>query len=195
MTGNQKKPTLNEEDLKLWRQVTDNLNPLQKKFRDLESTVPAKSRDTLSSGDTNITSEKKTKPQASPASRTTRPVSPKPTAMETRRVRRLARGSLSFDARIDLHGMTQNEAHSRLLLFLGEARRRGYRNVLVITGKGRAGDRSPETGREPPGVIRRNFHHWLGEPAFAELVAALSPARQHHGGDGAFYLQIRRARD
>ncbi|MBL4758772.1 MAG: Smr/MutS family protein [Rhizobiales bacterium] len=115
--------------------------------------------------------------------------------METKRVRRLGRGNLSFDARIDLHGMYQKEAHSRLLMFLREARARGYRNVLVITGKGRAGDRSNEPGREAPGVIRRNIRHWLNEPEFSEIVTALSSARPNHGGEGALYLQIRRVRD
>ncbi len=197
MTGDKKKPDLNKEDQDLWRQVTENLKPLPDKARSRNLGDPLEKAGAASpAGATPPKPVKRTLPPTGPARPKARqPVSPKPAAMETRRIRKLARGVTTFDAKIDLHGMTQKEAYARLLLFLQEAKRRGNRNVLVVTGKGRAGDRAPEIGREAPGVIRRNIGHWLNEPVFAELVAAWSPARQHHGGDGALYLQVRRARD
>ncbi len=197
MTGGNKKPGLDKEDLDLWRQVTENLKPLPDKVRDRN---PGDLGDiagaALSAGTGPPGPVKRTSNPTPPAPpKALPPAVPQPTAMETRRIRRLARGVTSFDAKIGLHGMTQKDAHTRLLLFLQEAKRRGNRNVLVVTGKGRAGNRTPEPGREAPGVIRRNIGHWLNEPVFAELVAAWSPARQHHGGDGALYIQVRRARD
>lgn len=201
MTGIEKKPVLTKEDRDLWRRVTENLKPLSSKARKRDLAGPPENVPPIAPGNK---PPKRLKRVSSPASISSpvaakpvppKPVAPKPVAMEDRRIRRLARGVTSFDARIDLHGMTQKEAHARLLSFLQEAKRRGNRNVLVVTGKGRAGSHAPEPGREAPGVIRRNIGHWLSEPGFAELVAAWSPARQHHGGDGALYVQVRRARD
>jgi DNA-nicking Smr family endonuclease len=197
MTGDKKKPGLDKDDLDLWRQVTENLKPLPDKVRNRDLADAAEKAGAVSSPGTPPPkpAKRKSTPIRPASPKVILPAAPKPTAMETRRIRRLARGVTSFDAKIDLHGMTQKEAHSRLLLFLKEAKYRGNRNVLVVTGKGRAGNRSPEPGREAPGVIRRNIGHWLNEPIFAELVVAWSPARQHHGGDGALYVQVRRARD
>ena len=195
MAGDRRKPGLGKEDNNLWKQVTENLTPLSKKVRNFQR------EDTVDTGKDKFTGkkfrpEKVTRPAPPPPIPTPYiPPRSSPGEMETKRVRRLGRGNLSFDARIDLHGMYQKEAHSRLLMFLREARARGYRNVLVITGKGRAGDRSNEPGREAPGVIRRNIRHWLNEPEFSEIVTALSSARPNHGGEGALYLQIRRVRD
>ncbi len=195
MTGDKKKPDLDRDDLDLWRQVTENLKPLPDKARNRNpADLPEKAR-APTPNTAPLRPVKKTPISERAVPPEVIPPPPKPAAMETRRIRKLARGITSFDAKIDLHGMTQKEAHARLMMFLREAKNRGNRNVLVVTGKGRAGAREPEPGREAPGVIRRNIRHWLNEPVFAELVAAWSPARQHHGGDGAIYIQVRRARD
>lgn len=110
--------------------------------------------------------------------------------------RRLGRGTLAVDELIDLHGMTQAAAHRRLLHFLHAAQNARARLVLVITGKGR------EEGAESNvamvslsrGVLRRAVPMWLREPDFRAIVAAVSPAASHHGGDGALYVRLRSAR-
>jgi DNA-nicking Smr family endonuclease len=99
---------------------------------------------------------------------------------------RVARGKHQIDARLDLHGFTQAEAHAALLRFLRSARDRDARLVLVITGKGRGGE---------IGVLRRQVPHWLGLPEFAELVSGVDSAAIGHGGDGALYVRVRRARN
>lgn len=111
------------------------------------------------------------------------PVKPAPAPLETRLRRRLARGAADVDARIDLHGMTQERAHRMLLGFLRQSRARGHRLVLVITGKG---------GTEPRGVLRRVVPLWLGEAAFREIVIGYENASRRHGGEGALYVRIRR---
>jgi DNA-nicking Smr family endonuclease len=97
---------------------------------------------------------------------------------------KIAKGRLSIDARIDLHGMTQAEAHGVLLAFLHRAHASGMRHVLVITGKGisRGGD----------GVLRRAVPGWLATAPFRGLVSAHATAARHHGGEGALYLRLRR---
>jgi DNA-nicking Smr family endonuclease len=98
--------------------------------------------------------------------------------------KRLARGSLLLDRRIDLHGMTQAEAHAALLRFLHAAQGGGAKLVLVITGKGsRIDDR---------GVLRRQVPQWLRLPEFRACVLGFESAHPTHGGEGAIYVRIRR---
>jgi len=96
--------------------------------------------------------------------------------------RKVRRGQVSIDARFDLHGLTQSEAEQRLPAFLRAQRRAGARCVLVITGKGRAGE----------GVLKRNFLHWLASGRATEHVSSYAPAHARHGGGGAFYVFLRR---
>jgi len=113
--------------------------------------------------------------------------------------RRLRRGRVEVEARLDLHGLTARAARGELLRFLMRARAQGFGAVLVITGKG-AGARAQDESRfEPwsvdarplPGVLRRAFTDWMGEPDFAPLCAGYSPAHARHGGSGAFYVILR----
>lgn len=111
---------------------------------------------------------------------------PPPLAPLGRRMRaRVARGKQAIDGRLDLHGLTQSEAHSALLRFLRNAIARDARLVLVITGKGRGGE---------PGVLRRHVPQWLSLPEFRSLVIGFEDAHVAHGGEGALYVRLRRAR-
>lgn len=107
--------------------------------------------------------------------------------VDRRTAERLRRGRLEIDGRIDLHGMTQAEAHSALAGFVHHAWHQGRRCVLVITGKG---SYSP-TG----GVLRHAVPRWLAEPALSRMVLAIQPAQPMHGGDGALYVLVKRRRD
>jgi DNA-nicking Smr family endonuclease len=102
---------------------------------------------------------------------------------------RLSRGRDQIDARIDLHGMTQARAHRALLSFLRHAHGDGAAFVLVITGKGR----TVGVEREP-GVLRRQVPHWLALPEFRAFVVGFDEAHIGHGGEGALYVRVRRAR-
>jgi DNA-nicking Smr family endonuclease len=109
------------------------------------------------------------------------------TNLDRRLRQRLARGRAGLDARIDLHGLTQADAHDALMGFLRDARGEGARIVLVITGKGTCGsDR---------GVLRRQVPLWLKSPKPRETVLGFEPAGPVHGGEGAFYVRLRRARE
>ncbi|SKA35431.1 Smr/MutS family protein [Consotaella salsifontis] len=98
--------------------------------------------------------------------------------------RKLSRGRLAIEARIDLHDKTQAVAHYALLGFLRQAQAEGLRHVLVITGRGASfGSR---------GILRRVVPHWFATPEFRALVSGFEPAERHHGGEGAFYVRVRR---
>ena len=106
--------------------------------------------------------------------------------------KRLQRGTLEIDGTIDLHGMRQVEAHAALSRFIHARVARGDRTLLVITGKGlKKLDRDAAVIVEA-GVLRSMLPIWLSEPNLAPLVAGWDAAAQGHGGDGAFYVRLRR---
>jgi len=113
------------------------------------------------------------------------PPAPPLAPLGRRMKQRVARGKESIDARLDLHGLTQHEAHGELLRFLRHANARDARLVLVITGKGRGGQ---------IGVLRRQVPQWLGLPEFRALVVGFEDAAIAHGGEGALYVRVRRSR-
>lgn len=119
-------------------------------------------------------------------------------AFERRKGRRIAAGKISIDARLDLHGLRQSDAHNRLRRFLHDCTADGMSTVLVITGKG-----APETSdthrpfsedaeRPGRGVLRRMVPLWLAEPGLRAVVASFRSAGVRHGGEGALYIQLRK---
>jgi DNA-nicking Smr family endonuclease len=109
--------------------------------------------------------------------------------IERKLMRDLARGRGAIDARLDLHGLTQAEAHEALRGFLIGAQARGDRLAIVVTGKGRA-----SSWMDEPGVLRRLAPHWLRAPELRAIVLGFEEAARHHGGAGALYVRLRRAR-
>ena len=108
---------------------------------------------------------------------------------------KLKRGLIEPDARIDLHGMTQLAAHRTLFAWMTTAHQRGLRLVLVVTGKGnpRNDDNAPWM-MAPHGVLKQMVPRWLNEPELAALIATVRPAHTKHGGEGALYVYLRKAR-
>ena len=115
-----------------------------------------------------------------------------------KRARRLTSGRLPIEARLDLHGLRQDEARAELLRFLVEAQRNGSKHVKVITGKGAPNTDDAELrpfslfedGRR--GVLREQVPRWLSEAAFRLLVVSFTVAGRGHGGGGALYVQVRK---
>lgn len=119
------------------------------------------------------------------------PAPPSLARLDHRTKRRLVRGVIAIDERLDLHGHTQEAAHSILRGFLLTARSRGARIVLVITGKGRNG---PNGEAHDRGVLRRAVPHWLADPVLRDVVVGFEEAHLAHGGAGAIYVRLRRQR-
>ena len=100
-------------------------------------------------------------------------------------LRRLRRGRLPIDARLDLHGLGVREARTQLEAFLQKVRSRGERCVIVIHGKGA---HSPQGA----GVLRGEIGAWLSQGKASEHVAAFATAMAKDGGEGAVYVFLRR---
>ncbi|MEM8536278.1 MAG: Smr/MutS family protein [Pseudomonadota bacterium] len=116
-----------------------------------------------------------------------------PVNMDSKSFGRMKRGKLKPEGRIDLHGMTQSQAHPALTRFILDAHAKGRRLVLVITGKGKDRD---DGGPIPTrfGVLRHQVPQWLALPPVASVVLQVTPAHLRHGGDGAYYVYLRRHR-
>jgi DNA-nicking Smr family endonuclease len=173
---------LSDSDRTLWDHVKRSIKPLRKTAADLvleepvAEKAPAQKKSPKPSVSRNM---------AAPAPRA--PSQPPLVAIERRVKQRVARGSIPIDARIDLHGRTQNEAHRALFAFLQRVQDNEATLVLVITGKG-------STGEGQRGVLKRQVPMWLAQPEFRGLVVGFETAHVSHGGEGALYVRVRKRR-
>jgi DNA-nicking Smr family endonuclease len=204
MTRKREKP-LAPEDRILWETVARTVTPLD--------AARAASLQNSQGGDQIIKDAPIHHPRSGPAARDAAPMplqpSPAPLALSKRLIgslampatkpkaalqsainriepallKRIAKGRLEVEAKIDLHGMTQDEAYMLLYGFLSEAAARHLRTVLVITGKGRS--------LKSEGALKRAVPIWLAQPLFARLTSGYSDAAQGHGGEGALYVRIK----
>lgn len=128
-----------------------------------------------------------------PAPPVVAPAPPLAPGLERRARLALRRGSLRVEARIDLHGLYQAEAHDALIGFLMRCRAAGHAHVLVVTGKGGSkGGAGYDDAFSERGVLRRSVPHWLRAPELRMVVLGFEEAARHHGGEGALYVRLRR---
>jgi len=173
---------LSDEEIELWRAVAKSVAPRK------GAALPAARKRAQPSAPA-----QPDKPTAPPAAKPKPAPSVKAMApLEKRLKRQLARGGVGPDDVIDLHGMTEAEAHRALRGFLVYAQSSGHRLVLVITGKGESKGARPLWSDEP-GVLRRLTPHWLRAPDLSVVVLGFEEAGRGHGGAGALYVRLRRA--
>lgn len=182
-----RRPSLTEEERALWRGVARSVAPMRRTGSLATETAEA----------TDLAP-----PQAKPVG-AARPAvldkpapakqPPPPLAPLGRRLKqRVARGREPIEARLDLHGYTQAKAHAALLHFLRRAQADRLKTVLVVTGKGSTRDVGDNSAQR--GVLKRAVPQWLALPEFRSLVLGFEDAHGAHGGQGALYLRLRRAR-
>jgi DNA-nicking Smr family endonuclease len=179
---------LSDEDRTLWDRVARSVAPLRRK--------PKRSGPAEAGSPANKASGKATPSVRGPTAARSAAAAEKFAArsapslepLDRTLKRRLARGTVAIDARIDLHGKTQSEAHAALLRFLRKAQADGAKFALVITGKG-ARDAWSERG-----VLKRQVPLWLKLPEFRACVVGFEDAHIGHGGQGALYVRIRNQR-
>lgn len=116
-----------------------------------------------------------------------------PLQMDEKSFRRMKRGKLQPEGKLDLHGMRIDTAHPALTRFIISAQASGKRLVLVVTGKGKDRD-EPGPMPVPRGVLRHKVPQWLALPPLAQAVLQVAPAHISHGGEGAYYVYLRRNR-
>jgi DNA-nicking Smr family endonuclease len=176
-----------ETDAELWARVARSARPLKKGT----AAAPAPARPRAKPAVAEVP------PAAKPAPK--RVAKPAPAARDERldrqTARRLERGHVAVEARLDLHGMRQKEAHAALRKFLKWAVAKDYRHVLVITGKGApADDRRPFYESDERGVLRSSVPHWLSQSDLVHVVLSYAEAPRRLGGEGALYVRLRKTR-
>ena len=183
------------DEAALWDHATRALAPVKAKPRVTETAPAAPSRSPESEPTTKPAGKSPPKAVLRPPPAPSRPPPPR-ADLDRRHTRRIASGKVEIDARIDLHGLRQSDAHMRLRAFLLDAHARGLKTVLVITGKGgeaQKGDYMGDAFGQPRrGVLRRNVPAWLDEPELRVVVVGYTAAGVRHGGEGALYVQLRR---
>ncbi len=199
MKGRRRKRILSSEELELWDRVTRHDERLVRARPMAASRVPASETPTLP-----VPARENPSPAAVPAvpprpgtAAKKKPASPPPPEpFDPRLSRKIARGRSEIDARLDLHGLRQQDAYAALRHFLAHCQAEGHRHVLIITGKGGSTEEFSErdfyiSGQR--GVLRRLVPHWLREPSFRRHVVSFTESALKHGGSGALYVTIRKA--
>jgi DNA-nicking Smr family endonuclease len=174
-------PRLSRDDLELWTYATRDVRAKPGRRRAVETVAPSRTKEL----------HKDTRPDGGTArpARVSRPgahLTPVG-GLDRRKMRKIASGRVEIEARLDLHGLFQQEAHAALRRFLLSSSTRGMRHVLVITGRGSRTARNSEVG----GVLRRNVPLWLSGPDLREVVISYATAHVRHGGEGALYVTLR----
>ena len=164
------------EDDDLWEFVTRDVKPLEGKT---VQKTPKKSKPVV-----------KQKPK-SPTPETHHPKSISGDGLDRRTDDRLRKGQIPIDAKLDLHGMTQDQAYAALKNFVLKSHSQDKRMLLIITGKGQK-NRDPLAPKT--GIIKQRAPEWLSEPELKNLILKTHPAKAKHGGDGALYVLLRRKR-
>lgn len=181
---------LSEEEEALWRGFARSIKPLRR----LRDAAPERAPDPTAANERKppaAVGPSGARPRAKASAETLRPKTPPLAPWDRRLKQRVARGREPIDARIDLHGYTQARAHAALAAFLQRAQRDGARLALVVTGKGTVRGEQHDAGR---GVLKRQVPIWLSLPEFRPFVLGFEAAHVGHGGEGALYVRLRRAR-
>src|SRR5262245_55205728 len=174
-----------ESDTELWERVAKSLKPLGKR-KPAAAPQPSKAPGQHpAKASPPRQASAKTLPNAARVARSE--------ALDRETARKLERGQLAVEAHLDLHGMRQRDAHVALRRFLKAAQHKGYRHVLVITGKGAEPDpRRSLYEKDDRGVLRQAVPHWLAAPDLASVVVSYAEAPRRLGGEGALYVRLRR---
>ena len=183
-TGGGKAPPL--PDFHLWTEVAETLLPLKPRRR-------VRLRAPLPLPPTVQPMPKPAKIIAMPSYQSPqKPGMPPLGAIEPKLRQKLGRGRVPIDGTLDLHGMRQDEAYAALTRYLHSRSGRGDRTILVITGKGLKKINDDPTRIVERGVLRTMLPIWLSSPELMPLVAGWDQSAQGHGGEGAWYVRLRR---
>jgi DNA-nicking Smr family endonuclease len=187
-----------ENDAALWARIAQTATPLKKKNRVAKvAAIPKPAQPPKAKVAKEKAANAQAKPVPTPAPKPpSRPGhAPGAGGLDRQTARKLEKGALAVEARLDLHGMRQRDAHVALSKFLKWAQGKDYRHVLVITGKGSLRDEGGSFYEEEArGVLRQAVPHWLSHGDLAPLIVSFAEAPRRLGGEGALYVRLRKLR-
>lgn len=190
--GKDRKGGITTGDLRLWKEFTRDIDPLEEPdWQALEDLIAAQE----------ALEKKKKSPalygevvvQPLPEKQPTR-TSSQPPQLDARTEQKIKRGQMPIEGTLDLHGKNQEQAHRQLQSFVMSSHAQGKRCLLIITGKGRS-TAGGEIFDIPEGVLKQKVPMWLFLPPLNQMVLKIFTAQPKHGGGGALYVYLRRNRD
>jgi len=206
--GSSRKRNVDSEETRLWEKMIGDVKPLNGEHRRVAPKVmPVNPRRSVtrdngaragygSGSDMDALASTQSRVSPSRQSPVKHVEGAQPHVLDRKNLRRIGKGRISIDDRIDLHGMRQGEAYTALLQFLRRGQVAQFKTVLVITGKGKFKSERSENWMDDRdvGVLRREVPNWLKSDELEDVVLGFSNALPQHGGNGALYVRLRRGR-
>lgn len=197
--GAKKDDTSGDDDHHVWQYAASTIEPLKRakgRFHPASDAVKSLAPKPKSATGERVAVKQLATPATSeaPAQKPPRAAAPDLALFDRNAARKIRGGRVEIEARVDLHGMRQHEAHTALKRFLLSCQSRGLRYVLIITGKGKAvGSQASHIGEgdRERGILKRNVPRWLEEPDLRAVVVSFTVAAIQHGGEGAIYVHLR----
>ncbi len=205
-------PDEGDDGERLWKKIADGVKPLRETKHKRHAPPPSAARDGAPAapkrtGDTAPMPAAAPRPlPPMPPKRAPAPPGPPPlvpgqlAGLDRRSGEKLRKGQMPVEAKLDLHGMTQEGAHASVVRFIEAQHAAGARCVLIVTGKGgRAADPFRHKGGRftfsaGRGILKEALPRWLNEPRLRPHIVAVQPASRAHGGEGAVYVLLKRKR-
>lgn len=190
MADQKKYGSLSSEDLKLWKTI----NKETQVYEDVADVIDQELRQTSKSFQGNPVQHK----QKNSSAKVSTPCSH---SMREGRClgqfdvtlkRKIKQGKAHYQASLDLHGATQESAYRQLLSFIQGHYKAGVRLLLVITGKGLAKSSREPLSLTPDGILFKALPGWLNTDTFSCYVHSYTLAHREHGGEGAYYIYLRK---
>ena len=174
-------PFMSAEDAALWEAVTSNVDPLDKRKPVHQEKGKARSSEVGVINRIPRTFDPSLAPPSGHMPTLRHDFSP---GVDRATLKKVKRGNVPVEGKLDLHGMTQTEAHGALERFIAFSQEKGRRLVLVVTGRGYRGE----------GVLRQAVPKWLNSSPNRSRILSFSYASPSDGGDGALYVLLKRKR-
>ena len=174
-----------ENELSLWKKITEGMNPLRKTAVTPDSSKPV------------FEKEDKVIPAPKTHSLPTANKKPQTHSVDPNIIRKTQKGSIPVESVLDMHGMIQDQAYQTLQEFVKRCFNRNMKCVLVITGKGTNSKADKDifsSKRDGVGVLKTQFPQWIKQPPLNTMVSGCAEAHKKHGGAGAYYLYLKKSR-
>jgi|TARA_B100001964_G_scaffold116225_1_gene129524 DNA-nicking Smr family endonuclease len=107
---------------------------------------------------------------------------------------KLKKNKIPINRKVDFHGCSLDEAKKIFFNTINDCFSKNYRCILFITGKGsikKVNDHSQEI-KLYYGKIRSNFLDWTNHKAAQSKILNIQQASIKSGGDGAFFVYLRK---
>lgn len=180
---------IGREDLLLWKAFTKDIEPIHETDWDEGTAFPEERSDEKPVRSKAV---KPFLPDAVPPKSSFATQEPQ---LDGNTDRRLKRGQIPIEGRLDLHGFNQEQAHGMLRQFVQSAYAQNKRCLLVITGKGGGRIGRLFGGDSSGGVLKQKLPQWISDYPLKDIVLKAVHAAPKDGGSGAFYLYLKRKRE